>query len=407
MRRRLSFIAALAGLVLLAAACGGGDDGPGNPQTPESGSGSDTVGSSFHPVAGNFEPDDTELGSCGGDFRCLEQAFGNIVHEDGPKRAFEVLAESLRSVPGVEANCHRIVHTMGSAGLARYDGDVARTFSEGDSTCNSGYYHGILERSFAGAKSELELQTRANEVCRSEEIRLTQWLNFNCLHGLGHGLMIQTGYNLPTSLEICTGLDSRWNRDVCAGGAFMENFFTSYNVKSRFVRDDNLTYPCDAELISDDYRTACYLIVAARLLEKTSFDWARTAAICDEVQTRYRPVCFESYGRDASGHSAHKPAEIAAKCRLPRVDQRACFFGASRELTSHYAEPRRATELCRMSRGDTRSWCFHGIGTIVASIHSDDAAARRRACGSVGGADVASCMEGVAGTLPTATAAEG
>jgi hypothetical protein len=385
MRFRSVFIAAVAGLLLLAAACGGGDS------EPATGS----AGSSFHPVAGNFEPDDTTVESCGGNFRCLEQAFGNLVHEEGPKRGFEVLTEALRSTGGVEANCHRIVHTMGSAALSRYDGDVARTFSEGEATCNSGYYHGILERSFAGAKSRLELQTRATDVCRSEKIRLTQWLNFNCLHGLGHGLMIQTGYNLPTSLEICTGLDSRWNRDVCAGGAFMENFFTTYNVQSRFVRDDNLVYPCDAKLISDAYRTSCYLIVTARVLAKTGYDWQRTAAICDDVQTRYRPVCFESYGRDASGYSAHMPVRIAALCRLPKVDQRACFFGASRELTSHYANPTRAAVLCRLTQGDDRAWCFHGIGTIVASMHSDDAAARARVCASVGPSDARHCMSGV------------
>jgi hypothetical protein len=392
MRFRISLLAALAALtVALASSCGGGGDGPGDPQSPESEA---QAGSSLHPVAGKFEPDDTSLESCGGNYRCLEQAFGNLVYEDGPKRGFEVLTEALRTRGGVEANCHRIVHAMGSAALKRYEGDVARTFSEGDATCNSGYYHGILERSFAGAKSQLELQTRATDVCRSEKIRLTQWLNFSCLHGLGHGLMIQTGYNLPTSLEICTGLDSRWNRDVCAGGVFMENFFTTYNVQSRFVRDDNLVYPCNAKLISDDYRTACYLIVTARLLTKTGYDWKRTAAICGDVEKRYRPVCFESYGRDASGHSAHVPAQIATLCRLPKVDQRACFFGASRELTSHYANPTRAAVLCRLTRGEDREWCFHGIGTIVASMHSDDAAARSRVCASVGSRDARHCMAG-------------
>src|SRR5687768_2707539 len=100
MRFRFAKTAAVAAFVLLAPGCGGGSDGPGDPQTPLAGSGSGSVGSSFHPVAGNFEPDDTKLGSCGGDFRCLEQAFGNIVHEEGPERGFEVLTDALRSVPG-------------------------------------------------------------------------------------------------------------------------------------------------------------------------------------------------------------------------------------------------------------------------------------------------------------------
>jgi hypothetical protein len=402
-RVRFHLVVVVAALFAFASACGG-NDGPGDPQSPAaSGSTGPAVttdsSTSFHPVAGNFEPDDTKLSTCAGAFPCLEQAFGNLVHEDGPKRGFEVLAEALRDMPGVEADCHRIVHTMGSAALARYDGDVARTFSEGDSACNSGYYHGILERAFAGASSKLELQSRATDVCRAEKIRLTQWLNFSCLHGLGHGLMIQTGMALPTALEICEGLDARWDRDVCAGGAFMENFFSTYGVDSKFVKSDDLVYPCNAELISDDFRVACYLIVTARILAKTGNDWRETARICGSVHTDYRDICFESFGRDASGASNHEPRKIATLCQLTGAGQRACFFGAGRELTSNDANPDRSSALCRLARADDRSWCFHGIGTIIGSMHSGDPAERRRLCREAARDYAAQCLEGAASEL--------
>ena len=112
----------------------------------------------------------------------------------------------------------------------------------------------------------------------------------------------------------------------------MENFFSSYGVDSRFVKKDDLVYPCNAELISDDFRVACYLIVTARILTKTGNDWKQTAAICGRVEADYRDICFESYGRDASGQSGHQPTKIARLCRLTGAGQRACFFGAGREL---------------------------------------------------------------------------
>src|SRR5687768_17429090 len=43
------------------------------------------TGGAFHPIAGEFIADDTELERCGVDESCLEQAFGNIAFRDGPK----------------------------------------------------------------------------------------------------------------------------------------------------------------------------------------------------------------------------------------------------------------------------------------------------------------------------------
>jgi len=389
--RHVLFLLAACGLAAALAGCAGGspDDSGTQAQAPMAGT------SSFHPVAGNFKPDDTRLSSCKGSFPCFEQAFGNLVYRAGPKEGFVVLERMRRTTHGVESDCHRIVHAMGSAALARYDGDVARTFGEGDSTCNSGYYHGILERSFAGAKSELELQTRANEVCRSRRIQLSQWLNFSCLHGLGHGLMIQTGYALPTSLGICKGLDRDWNREVCAGGVFMENFFSTYGVQSRYLKDSDPIYPCDAKLISDDFRIACYLIVTSRVLDQNGYDWKRTAELCSRADQPYRDICFESYGRDASGKSEHHVPRIAEICRIAGVDQEACFFGAARELNSNDANPTRAGALCRLAPRPDRPRCFYGIGTIVGQMQSESTAEQRAVCSAAAGPYTEDCLAGV------------
>ena len=99
---------------------------------------------------------------CGGPYSCLEQAFGNIAFAAGPAaRARRVRARSSTRNRDVERDCHRIVHTIGSAAYARYDGNIARTFAEGSSICASGYYHGILERAFVGITSKAKLSAVA------------------------------------------------------------------------------------------------------------------------------------------------------------------------------------------------------------------------------------------------------
>jgi hypothetical protein len=380
----VGLVVAAAIIVAVAAACGGGGSSADVPAS---------AGSSFHPVAGNFKADDTTLASCKGGFRCLEQAFGNVAYNDGPTTAFKALDRGLKAMPGVEADCHRIVHTIGSASLARNDGDVAKTFSQGQATCNSGYYHGILERAFYGATTERELQDRATSVCRSSAIENVQWLRFSCLHGLGHGLMIQTGYRLPIALHICDGLGDSWDEQSCAGGSFMENFFSTYNVKSQWVKLDDPLYPCDDKLVPQRYKISCYLIVTSHVLTVTHYDWQRTARICAGVEKQYRPICFESYGRDASGYTQHEPKRIVDLCGYARAGRIDCMFGAAREMTSNYANGTRAGQLCALAARPDRTRCYLGIGTIVGSMHTGEAA-RRAECQRVSGPYVTACIDG-------------
>ena len=349
-------------------------------------------GSEFHPVAGNFEPDDTRLASCRGDVDCLEQAFGNLAYEQGPKLAIRLFERKIRESRAIEGWCHRIAHTIGSAALARYDGDVSRTFAEGSSVCNSGYYHGILERSFAGASSTSDLRDRATGICRAARIQLTEWLRYNCLHGLGHGLMIQTGYDLPVALSICRGLASRWARDSCAGGSFMENFFSTYGVKSRWLRRDDLTYPCNAP-VARNFEAPCYLIVTARVLTATGYDWTRTAEICSRVEQPWRGTCFQSYGRDASGVARDQPARLLRLCRRAGAGEPDCIYGAVREIASNYSSGRPAAAFCRVAPRAYRSRCFYETGTILRVLFQTDAE-RRASCASFSGRFLNQCLEG-------------
>jgi hypothetical protein len=152
-----------------------------------------SVGGVFHPIAGNFEPDETQLDGCDGRYGCLEQAFGNLAFRQGPKAALALFEERMTTDPVVEKDCHRIVHTIGSAALERFDGSVAKTFSLGSPSCVSGYYHGILERAFLGVSSKAKLGEVARSLCLGGGMRRRGFLDYQCRHGLGHGLMIQTG----------------------------------------------------------------------------------------------------------------------------------------------------------------------------------------------------------------------
>ena len=377
----------LGGLLALCAfagcsAGGGEDDGP-------RGAGDEGV---FHPVAGSFEPDDTKLDECQGENRCLEQAFGNIAYNDGPKAAIKLFDAKLTTDKAIEADCHRIIHTIGSAALARYEGNVARAFAEGSASCASGYYHGILERAFVNANSRDELADIARDLCRDESIRQNGFVAYQCIHGLGHGLMIQTGYDLPLALSICDGLTTSWEQTSCTGGVFMENVSSSYGFRSKWLRDNNLVYPCN--VVKERHKMYCYLLVTSRILPANGYDWKATAKICSGVgEQRWVNLCFQSYGRDASGVSRQRPREIVRLCKLAGPGQQECLYGAARDVANTYASGESAAPLCELAPAAHRSRCFEGIGTIIGALESD-AAERRRQCADLMRQYVRDCEQG-------------
>jgi hypothetical protein len=317
----------------------------------------------LHPVAGSFEPDDTKLAECAGESRCMEQAFGNLAFYEGPKAAIRLFDEKIRTDAKVESNCHRIVHTIGSASLARFEGNVGEAFVNGSSSCWSGYYHGILERAFTGVSEKSGLIRIARGVCEGTDVRATTWLAYQCVHGLGHGLMITSSYDLPFSLSVCDRLATTWDQVSCTGGVFMENISSSYGIKSRWLRDDNLVYPCNT--VADRHKQYCYLMVTSRILEANGYDWKEAVRLCKRVERGWVDTCFESYGRDASGFTRQTPAKILPLCRLAGTHESQCVYAAARDMTANYGNGVRASKLCSAARESLRERCFYGIGTIL------------------------------------------
>ncbi len=342
-----------------------------------------TAAANAHPAAGNFKPDDTKLASCH-DQSCYEQAFGDLSYYRGPRVALRIFDEKQKFVPAIESGCHRIAHTIGSAALARYRGNVPRAFAEGSSSCWSGYYHGILERAFAGASTKPQFVRIAQHVCEGSYVRRTTYLAYQCVHGLGHGLMLQSGYDLPFALSICDRLPTSWDQTSCTGGVFMENVNgavkSGYGTRSPWVKASDLVYPCD--WVKERYKLYCYLMVTSRVLQANGYDWRATARICARVEPGWRATCFQSYGRDASGSTRQDPAQTLALCRMTGHFAGECLYGAARDMSSNYASPKRAADLCGRAPASAQPRCYFGIGTIVGTLAATTPG-RRAACRAV------------------------
>jgi hypothetical protein len=355
-----------------------------------------TTGGVLHPIAGSFVPNGVRIVDCNGSYSCLEQGFGNVAFRDGPGRAIALFEARLESDGDVERDCHRILHTIGSATLARYQGDVARTFAEGTSTCASGYYHGILERAFAGITTKTELGKVARKLCIGVGIRRHSFLDYQCRHGLGHGFMIQTGYALPTALSLCSQLGTGWDRITCTSGAFMENVSTRFGFRSAWLDDKDPLFPCTE--LATRHRASCYVRATTWILQLENNDFARTAAVCRSASSPWSAACFRGFGRDAVVDARYRAfGHVHALCALTGADIGECYFGAARTFGDGEGENgvRRAATFCRGAPLSARDDCSAGFGIIVGLLHATPEA-RRAACVRLARAEVEACTSAAA-----------
>ena len=355
--------------------------------------------SSGKAVAAPFRPDSKRLSDCkDGNFECLEQAFGNLTYNEGPKPALALLATKTTTDTAVAGDCHRIAHRMGSAALSRFKDKVAPAFIAGSPVCASGYYHGIIERAFLGQPTS-RLAVVARQLCTDSQITDQRFLLYQCDHGLGHGLMIYTGYDLPVSLKTCDGLTDEFDQVSCSGGVFMENFNSSYGVTSKYLRKNDPIYPCNAT--AERHKVQCYGLVTANLLRTTGYDQRKTADGCRRSEPDWIGVCFESFGRDVSGIAGKSAAKARASCALAGKNEGDCLYGVAREIVNSDAGYERGARFCEQVPKRHRSRCFSGVGSVTASLITEPTKLRA-ACGRISKRYKRPCMEGAGLVAPQA-----
>ncbi len=319
-----------------------------------------------------FKPDKTTIEGCEQHNTpgCFRQAFGNLAYTKGPQAALAQLDRDSRTIQGVQADCHQIAHEIGHAGLAHYENNAAVALAHGAMTCNSGYYHGVIERAFAGVP-RARVTRIAQGLCTGEAVTKEAFLLYQCVHGLGHGLMIYSGDDLPYSLRVCHRLRTEFDRVSCTGGVFMQNLMPGMGT-SRYLRKNDPIYPCNA--VAERDKVYCYLMVTSRILTLNG--------TCRRSEKGWVATCFQSYGRDASGFTQYQPRRTIRLCLLAAKDAGECMYGAARDYGNNYAGGPQAARLCNLGPARYRGYCFEGVGTILGALHRYGEQ-RRAACAAV------------------------
>lgn len=268
----------------------------------------------------------------------------------------------------------------------------------------SGCYHGVIQAylAFEGTDS-----ATVAAICQNTPgIRESGWLRFQCVHGVGHGLLQTYTMDLPRALDGCDKLGNYFDTESCYGGAFMEFVVggrgqshhpnlkapakdTSATDQSTMNHEGmdhggathdstppfkvrvpgDLLYPCTA--LSERYLRACYQNQAGLMVEQTGLDFAKVAAGCDTAPEVMRPTCYQGIGTYISGVTTRDPEQSTRLCALGSMRYQAwCFVGVVKNFIDVTAKPDDGLEFCRrLGPREIATACYNAVGEQASVLY--------------------------------------
>ncbi len=291
-------------------------------------------------------------------YRCYNPYYKALTRDRGiPAAMADLKARYVANDAFVVSQCHQLTHVIGRVAADLYP-SAGEAFSHGDPFCWSGYYHGVMEGLLAQMGDGVT--ANLNTVCDTIEGKAVYSFDYyNCVHGLGHGLMYVRSNELFQSLELCDILNGQWERSSCYGGAFMENIIADeVNHFAKYLKNEDPLYPCDA--VADSYKSACWLMHTSHMLKAVGGDFTKVFELCSAVEEPHTNTCYQSLGRDASGRSVSNVEQTTQWCLLGNDERQRsnCIIGAVKDFISYHHSDIEARALCRALPENFQSVCY-------------------------------------------------
>lgn len=303
----------------------------------------------------------------GGRDSCYREAAQALYKNLGLSKTLGLLKNN-ELYPEVYARCHEATHYLSRLEYEKL-GSIAKVYSQCDSTCHGGCYHGTLEAYLKEKNDQKAFNLTAEfaKVCGKEE-DFEKPIEYNeCFHGLGHAAMFVTEMELIDSLKLCDSVKDQKLKERCYTGVFMENSSssTSFDHKSKFIKADDPFYPCNA--LSEKYQSICWQYQSSYFAIISGQDWQKVAGLCLKVPEKYQERCFRTIGTNQVGFTSSLQT-MKEDCSL-MPDGRfkdICIAGVVSSLAYRFVgETERMIDFCMMADPSNKESCFKQIGSGI------------------------------------------
>jgi hypothetical protein len=341
---------------------------------------------------------------------CYSHLLSARLQSDGVAGAVTLLDQLATTDRDIAEHAHEYAHGIGIEAYGRST-DIPATFAACGDGYSSGCRHGVIQAYFESREQVTQPEVEA--LCQPfKSESASRWVLFQCVHGMGHGLTMFHGHDLPRALTDCDLLSDGWDRESCYGGAFMENVINAtsphhpatmlamhgshHQAAATFKAIDpkDPLYPCS--IMAQRYWHACYQMQTSVMLNLNHGDIGDAARSCERAPREMRAVCFQSLGRDATSYANRDPrktADLCAKASVP--DRAACYFGAAKALVDWTATTDAAFAFCGIvAESPGGPTCYQALGEEIATLLAGAPERAEQCARAQDAAAVADCRRG-------------
>lgn len=292
-----------------------------------------------------------------------------LVHlEDLKSLAEKIQGEAIRK----RTDCHETAHIFGKVYFDEFGTDF---FKNTELACQSGFLHGAMEGYLSGNEVGHFIK-EAEKLCYSFSTRFDI---VNCVHGIGHGVMVAVDFNLPLSISYCDKLTNEYNIQSCYGGVFMENISSGEGKsilnphQSEWLSKDP-HYPCNQFPTSSSAQAQCYYMQSSWTAKIYNYDYKKMTEVCADLSGIPREACFNGLGRQAD--STKDLQNVINKCQFSKKgsdDHKNCLIGGLMDFIDFLGNRinKEPQQFCNQL-GSLKAFCYEQFFSKLRTIFGDN-----------------------------------
>ncbi len=250
--------------------------------------------------------------------------------------------------------------------------NLAEVFIECTPVFFNACYHGVvigLLNNLSSAPDSLEFKEKMKSACDVFIQKNQQGFLEQCIHGVGHAIMIAKNYELFDSLLLCDELSIQ--RSTCYGGVFMENFpqSSSTDLPSKYLptTSDKL-YPCDK--LAQNYQEQCYIFLTIYHNHIGLGNWSETSKFCQSIPESAQDECFGAIGSSVVPN-AENIMQLKDICNVvdgTNMQKLFCYLGVVSAFDDKFggqnSELIQSVDFCNTLQSEYQLYCFERVSWV-------------------------------------------
>ncbi len=250
--------------------------------------------------------------------------------------------------------------------------NLAEVFIECTPVYFNACYHGVvigLLSSLSSSPESLEFKEKMQSACDIFIEKNQQGFLEQCIHGVGHAIMVAKNYELFDSLLLCDELNIQ--KSTCYGGVFMENFpqSSSTDLPSKYLptTSDKL-YPCNK--LATNFQEQCYIFLTIYHNHIGHGNWTETSKFCQNIPESAQDECFGAIGSSVMPN-AENILQLKDICNVVNGTSKQklfCYLGIVSAFDDKFGGQNaaliQAVDFCTTLQSEYQPYCFERVSWV-------------------------------------------